>query len=332
MQRYQGLAGRARILLAQLRAWIAGHPDIRPGSLAWETQREVEKLSAIVNDRLTRLRTTPLDDAARSELEQELSEYEQQLADYEAALASIADEAGRGYVAAASSGVPRRAQAAPTPELVLPTDRNPALFNTAPNPGELFLDRSGANTGAITRRTVADANRSSPNSNSRNGIFVQGPNGTFIRYLPLEYPAGRTRFQSARNARAQGIVALIDTSYLDQNLGVEASGHIANRLTDQDRGHLLANILGGANIRENLFPLWYFRNRGFMSQMEVALENDIRTHGRRVWIQVDTIYGPRGVPLGLVVRVDDANGTNPPDPLSTTASVHWFPNYDVLGN
>jgi|GEM_PF-5338389 len=100
MQRLQGLSGRVRILLARIGAWISGRPDIRPGSLAWETRREIEKLSAIIDARAQALANTSLTDAQRAELEQELDAYADQLAYHQAAITDITREPGRGYVAA----------------------------------------------------------------------------------------------------------------------------------------------------------------------------------------------------------------------------------------
>jgi hypothetical protein len=100
LQGYQGLSGRVRLVLDKLNAWIAGHPNVRPGSLAWETRREVEKLQAIVDARTQALNGANLTQAQRTELENERREYARQLAQHEANLATITNEPGRGYVAA----------------------------------------------------------------------------------------------------------------------------------------------------------------------------------------------------------------------------------------
>lgn len=111
MQRYQGAAGKARALVDKFRSWLTGNPNAGPGTLAWETHREVEKLSGIIEDRAKRLEDPNLSDADRRELERELTGYEKQLADYQKTLADITDEPGRGYVAANSEGRTGRQEA-----------------------------------------------------------------------------------------------------------------------------------------------------------------------------------------------------------------------------
>jgi Flp pilus assembly protein TadG len=331
MQRYRGLAGRARLLLERINAWIQGNPSVRPGSLAWETRREIEKLESIIQARARAMSGENLTSAQRAELASEQAAYDAQLAQYTAALPSITHEAGRGYVAA-NGPVSRTetSRASAPPGNLLPTDTDPALFNAHARPGEIEIDRN-SQTGTIARGTVRAANNAQAPNNASNGVFVRGPNGTFVRYLPLVYPPSpANNRQRQREARAQGVVALIDDNFIAQIGEAEASGHVHDRDSDQDRGHLLAKVFGGANIRENLIALWAFRNRGMMSQVEKDLRSRL-TGNNRAWVQVDALYADDGTPLGVVMRIYDAVGTTPPNPRGPV-SVHWFPNYDVLGN
>jgi hypothetical protein len=100
MQRYQGASGKARALVQRFTSWLTGHPNAGPGTLAWETRREIEKLTGIVDERARQLEDPSLTKEQRAELEREVASYEKQLADYEAALGKITQEPGRGFVAA----------------------------------------------------------------------------------------------------------------------------------------------------------------------------------------------------------------------------------------
>lgn len=104
LRAYQGLSGRVRLVLDKINAWIAGHPNVRPGSLAWETRREIEKLQAIVDARQRALNGANLTEAQRAALQAELAAYEAQLAKHTANLNTITNEPGRGYVAAEDTG------------------------------------------------------------------------------------------------------------------------------------------------------------------------------------------------------------------------------------
>jgi hypothetical protein len=104
MQRYQGVAGKARALVDRFTAWLSKNPKAGPGTLAWETKREVEKLTAIIENRQRQLDDPNLTDAERKELEKELDSYEKQLAEHEKVLETVTNEPGRGYVAARSAG------------------------------------------------------------------------------------------------------------------------------------------------------------------------------------------------------------------------------------
>jgi hypothetical protein len=111
MQRYQGVAGKARALAQKFKSWLTGHPNAGPGTLAWETHREVEKLNGIIENRAKQLEDPNLTPAQRTELEKELDSYEKQLAEHEKVLEEVTNEPGRGYVAANSDGRTPKEQA-----------------------------------------------------------------------------------------------------------------------------------------------------------------------------------------------------------------------------
>jgi hypothetical protein len=111
MQRYTGVAGRARALVDRFRGWLTGNPNAGPGTLAWETHREVEKLTGIIENRAKQLEDPNLTPAQRRELERELDSYEKQLAHHEKVLEDVTNEPGRGYVAANQYGRTGREEA-----------------------------------------------------------------------------------------------------------------------------------------------------------------------------------------------------------------------------
>jgi hypothetical protein len=104
MRRYQGVAGRARALVQRFTSWLTGNPKAGPGTLAWETKREVEKLTGIIENRQKQLEDPNLTPEKRKERENELDSYEKQLAQHEKVLEEITNDPGRGYVAANSEG------------------------------------------------------------------------------------------------------------------------------------------------------------------------------------------------------------------------------------
>ncbi|WP_326695924.1 hypothetical protein OG909_32215 [Streptomyces sp. NBC_01754] len=98
MLRYNGLSGRVRRLLDQIREWIGLHGPPPVGTRAWEAHLEVRKLPRIIEDRVRAL--TDADPAARAELEAELHSLQQQFDLHTAALKEWSLDPGRGYVAA----------------------------------------------------------------------------------------------------------------------------------------------------------------------------------------------------------------------------------------
>ncbi|XXY16879.1 DUF4157 domain-containing protein [Sorangium sp. So ce216] len=110
------------------------------------------------------------------------------------------------------------------------------------------------------------------------GVRIQGPNGTYIQFLPLD-EAGRAR----------GVVARLDADMLARATGAPASGDIPGRAAFQDRGHLLARILGGPDIPQNLAPLMRGINQRDMRMAEIAIRNAIRD-GQEATVTVGLIY------------------------------------------
>lgn len=102
MLRYQGLSGRVRQLLRQLAEWIGLHGSPPVGSRAWEARLELEKLPAIIADRVREY--VDADPAARAELEAELDALVRQVELHAETLREWNLDPGRGYVAAESAG------------------------------------------------------------------------------------------------------------------------------------------------------------------------------------------------------------------------------------
>jgi hypothetical protein len=156
MKKYQGVAGKARALVDKFKSWLTGNPNAGPGTLAWETKKEVEKLAGIVEDRAKRLEDPNLTDAERRELEHELAAYEKQLADYEKQLKEITDEPGRGYVAARDPGeTARKALEDKINEQRTKDGKDPIKVPDAPE-GYHWTTRNGKPTLARNPNTSSD--------------------------------------------------------------------------------------------------------------------------------------------------------------------------------
>ena len=95
MQRYRGLLGRLRAL----RDWFN---LTTPGRAGWEAKLEVEKLPAIIHERMQRLARGDIDPQQQARLVDEINDLSRQLDDYQRILESpeLRDGEGRGYVAA----------------------------------------------------------------------------------------------------------------------------------------------------------------------------------------------------------------------------------------
>jgi hypothetical protein len=134
---------------------------------------------------------------------------------------------------------------------------------------EVVVDRT-ATAGRVTRSSIPRGHVG--------GVMIQGPGGTYIKLLPLD-----------AEGRAQGVVARIDSTMLAQATGAEASGKIVARASWQDRGHLLARILGGPDLTQNLAPLLKNINERDMRMVELEIREAIKA-GNEATITVTPIY------------------------------------------
>jgi hypothetical protein len=162
---------------------------------------------------------------------------------------------------------------------------------------EYVIDRSKT-AGPVTRSSI-------PRGHS-GGVRVEGPGGTYIQLGPLD-----------AEGRATSVVARVDRHMLAQATGSEASGKIVGRAASQDRGHLLARILGGPDLTQNLAPLIKNINERDMRMIEMEIEDAISAGGEAT-ITVTPIYvDGRLAPESFLMSVRWKGGGH---------AVHSFPN------
>jgi DNA/RNA non-specific endonuclease len=134
---------------------------------------------------------------------------------------------------------------------------------------EVVVDRA-TRAGPVTRNSIPRGHAG--------GVLIEGPGGTYIKLLPLD-----------AEGRAAGVVARVDSAMLAQATGAEASGKIAGRAASQDRGHLLARVLGGPDLKQNLAPLLKNINERDMRMVELEIRQAIQA-GNEATITVTPIY------------------------------------------
>lgn len=141
MQRYQGISGRVRLLREKVLAWFRLHPDVPPGSRAWEAWLELDKLPPIIEARARELGDPSTAPGRKDELFQELVNLQSQLDEHTATVESMVAEPGRGYVAA--EGPSAGAQKAAS--LEYPSLPDPKLKATdgTPMEGYFWRERNG---------------------------------------------------------------------------------------------------------------------------------------------------------------------------------------------
>jgi hypothetical protein len=106
MQSYSGIAGRVRMLLERIQAFITRHGVPPVGSRAWEAKLELEKLPKVIEERLQQLQGG-LDPAMRLIVDDEIRMLRDQMDFYRDALVVFEKEPGLGYVAAQKrAGIP----------------------------------------------------------------------------------------------------------------------------------------------------------------------------------------------------------------------------------
>ncbi len=110
MNRYSGMSGRVRDLMRRIRSWFGGR-DPPIGSAAWEATLEVQKLPAIIEDRMRQLRRGNLTGDQADAITRELDSLESQLRNYERMVARVDSNPGRGFVAAEGVDDLRRTKA-----------------------------------------------------------------------------------------------------------------------------------------------------------------------------------------------------------------------------
>ncbi len=148
---------------------------------------------------------------------------------------------------------------------------------------ELVIDRTAAG-GAVTRSSLPPG--------YTGGVRIPGPNGTYIQFLPLD-----------ESRRARGVVARLDADMVSRATGASASGEVPGRVAAQDRGHLLARILGGPDIPHNLAPLLRRVNQRDMRMVEIAIRNAIREGGEATITVTPRYVAGRVDPESLLVSV-----------------------------
>lgn len=100
MAEYTRAAAEGRSVVQRMARWVSRYGEPRVGSLAWELQLEVEKLTGlIVEDRLGRLAAGLLDPALPA-VQRDIAWLGEQLARYRRLLGTIESTPGRGFVAA----------------------------------------------------------------------------------------------------------------------------------------------------------------------------------------------------------------------------------------
>ncbi|HEU4325845.1 MAG TPA: polymorphic toxin-type HINT domain-containing protein [Roseiflexaceae bacterium] len=102
-QRYMGLLGRARELVERFHAWFNLQEHAGSGSAAFEARLEIEKLPALIEQRMAQLEGGRLDPAAQARLLDDINSLHAQIQHHTTRLNDMG--AGRGYVAA--EGIPQ---------------------------------------------------------------------------------------------------------------------------------------------------------------------------------------------------------------------------------
>lgn len=112
MQRYSGLLGRVRVLLERAQAWFHLEDAIQVGSPAWEARLELQKLPAILEQRMRQIGEADLSPADRARLLADVEGLSRQIDTHQATLESpeARQGRGRGYVAAEEGPPPLREQ------------------------------------------------------------------------------------------------------------------------------------------------------------------------------------------------------------------------------
>ncbi len=122
MDEYTQRAHEARGILARLRRWVGRFGEPPPGSVAWESILEVDKLSSVlIEDRIARLAAGRLDPGAVA-VQQDIAWLGEQLAYHARVAASLDRNPGRGFVAAHSVATMQQAVGAASRRVIPAVD------------------------------------------------------------------------------------------------------------------------------------------------------------------------------------------------------------------
>jgi Pretoxin HINT domain/Annexin len=100
MQRYSGLLGRIRTLLERAESWFYLEKHVPVGSRAWEARLELQKLPAIIEERMRGLSRPDLDPIDRVKILAEVEHLSQQIDAHQRTIVARDISPGRGFVAA----------------------------------------------------------------------------------------------------------------------------------------------------------------------------------------------------------------------------------------
>ncbi|OLE16046.1 MAG: hypothetical protein AUG83_04530 [Acidobacteria bacterium 13_1_20CM_4_57_11] len=135
MQKYTGLQGRVRAVIAKARALVT-KKSIVPGTRSFEALHEVEKLPHIIDEQMQALADPELDPKARADIEARVEHLQDQLNEHQSILeGAMPEEEARGYVAA--EGRKKGAAETAEPEEKVapePTKKAPPTEETAKAP------------------------------------------------------------------------------------------------------------------------------------------------------------------------------------------------------
>ncbi|MGH7559693.1 MAG: DNA/RNA non-specific endonuclease [Gemmatimonadales bacterium] len=257
LQRYQGLAGRARAVLDRLTSLIRRR-NPPPGSLAFEAVGEIEKLPRIIESRLQELRRADLDPSVVDDLAHEVEYLESQLRQYQRSLESWDLSPGRGYIAATSP----------------------------PTYLEDFQKAEAVVTGSTTRatRVTADGGTIAVTADE---LLKPMPNSRYSAngYLYATDAQGRVsqvdgvlRLDPApRNARQQSEVGRAGAA--------RPSGYVYGE--SDDGGHLIGSRFNGAGEAFNMVPQNSALNQnGAWKQMENEWAAALEVPGQQVKLRI----------------------------------------------
>jgi hypothetical protein len=225
LQKYEGLAGRARNLADKFSNAI-GRRKPPPGSTAFEAEAELRKLPGVIEDRLNQLKKTDLDPSVVDDLNAEVDYLQAQLRHHERNLAAWDLNPGRGFVAADA------------PPKVLIDEFQRAEAAVTGSSTKAIRQSTDGSTAAVS---AAELRKPLPNSRySANGyLYATDAEGRVTR------AEGNLRLDPApRNTTQQSEVGRAGASRPD--------GYVYGK--SDDGGHLIGSRFNGAGEAINMLP------------------------------------------------------------------------------